>query len=176
MRGPDHDPPPPCNQPKANDDTPQGLAKNGARRCSLQSRSTPALTRRARYLSSSRFWCAKARETGIVASTPKTTSLDCDCRPNWLRFSLALPETAPDTAILKDQKPATRPLDPFQRSRRPAGRPAWGAARPDAIPRGAGLELESAAWRTRRFSKIGQNFKYDIWRDGAARLYHRELR
>jgi len=82
---------------------------------------------------------AKGRvKPALWPSTPKP-HLRCDAGRTGLVFSrLALPENRADTGDLKGQKPATRPLDPFQGSRRPA----WGG--PGRSP--ARLPIREVAW------------------------------
>jgi DNA polymerase-1 len=97
-----------------------------------------------------------ARETGIVAFDTETTSLDA-MQAELVGFSLAIPETAPDTGELK-VAPATRrwPIPTASAICLAAAVCSRGRCRCAALDELKAL-LEDPA-----VLKIGQNLKYDM--------------
>ena len=156
MRGPDHDPAAPVSAKSEIDDTPQGLAKRRAGAAASVKIDTGAYET-LRDIEQLKVWCAKARETGIVAFDTETTSLDA-MQAELVGFSLALPETAPDTGDLK----VKACYAPLTHSNGAGDLLGGGGAQPGQMPIREALDELKALLEDPAVLKIGQNLRYDM--------------
>jgi DNA polymerase-1 len=161
MRGPDLDP---GDAAKAGtsaasgngDDTPQGLAKRRAAAAGSVKIDTTSYET-LRDLDQLKAWCANARETGIVAFDTETTSLDA-MQAELVGFSLAIPETAPDTGELK----VKACYAPLAHSNGVGDLLGGGGLQPGQMPIRQALDELKALLEDPAVLKIGQNLKYDM--------------
>ena len=163
MRGPDLDPgqaagaSSPSPKGSANsDDTPQGLAKRRAEAAGSAKIDTTAYET-LRDIGELKAWCAMARERGLVAFDTETTSLDA-MQAELVGFSLALPETAPDTGELKVRACYV----PLMHSNGAGDLLGGGGAQPGQMPMREALDELKALLEDPAVLKIGQNLKYDM--------------
>ncbi len=161
MRGPDLDP---GKAGKAGasgtsgkgDDTPQGLAKRRAEATASAKIDTSAYET-LRDIDQLKAWCAMARERGLVAFDTETTSLDA-MQAELVGFSLALPETAPDTGDLM----VRACYAPLMHSNGAGDLLGGGGAQAGQMPMQEALSELKALLEDPAVLKIGQNLKYDM--------------
>jgi DNA polymerase-1 len=170
MRGPDLDPGQANGAASSSsgtsakgDDTPQGLAKRRAEATASAKIDTSAYET-LRDIDELKAWCAMARERGLVAFDTETTSLDA-MQAELVGFSLALPETAPDTGDLK----VRACYAPLAHSNGTGDLLGGGGAQAGQMPMQEALSELKALLEDPAVLKIGQNLKYDMAGDGAAR-------
>ena len=161
MRGPDLD----AGDAAANgkttgagdvDDTPQGLAKRRAEAAGSAKIDTGAYQTLSE-IGQLKAWCEKAREAGLVAFDTETTSLDA-MQAELVGFSLALPESAPDTGDLK----VKACYAPLAHSNGAGDLLGGGGPQPGQMPMDAALKELKALLEDPAVLKIGQNLKYDM--------------
>jgi len=162
MRGPDLDPGQASGASSSSggsangDDTPQGLAKRRAETAASARIDTTAYET-LRDIDQLKAWCAMARERGLVAFDTETTSLDA-MQAELVGFSLALPETAPDTGELK----VKACYAPLAHSNGAGDLLGGGGAQADQMPMREALDELKALLEDPAVLKIGQNLKYDM--------------
>jgi DNA polymerase-1 len=138
------------------DDTPQGLAKRRAEATASAKIDTSAYET-LRDIDDLKAWCAMARERGLVAFDTETTSLDA-MQAELVGFSLALPETAPDTGDLK----VRACYAPLAHSNGAGDLLGGGGAQAGQMPMQEALSELKALLEDPAVLKIGQNLKYDM--------------
>ncbi|WP_375589929.1 DNA polymerase I [Hoeflea alexandrii] len=138
------------------DDTPQGLAKRRAEATASAKIDTSAYET-LRDIDQLKAWCAMARERGLVAFDTETTSLDA-MQAELVGFSLALPETAPDTGELK----VKACYAPLAHSNGAGDLLGGGGAQAGQMPMQEALSELKALLEDPAVLKIGQNLKYDM--------------
>jgi DNA polymerase-1 len=163
MRGPDLDPGQANGAASSSsgtsakgDDTPQGLAKRRAEATASAKIDTSAYET-LRDIDELKAWCAMARERGLVAFDTETTSLDA-MQAELVGFSLALPETAPDTGDLK----VRACYAPLAHSNGTGDLLGGGGAQAGQMPMQEALSELKALLEDPAVLKIGQNLKYDM--------------
>ncbi|MCZ4289441.1 DNA polymerase I [Hoeflea alexandrii] len=162
MRGPDLDPGQAENASSSTagaakgDDTPQGLAKRRAEAAGSAKIDTTAYET-LQTIDQLKTWCAMARERGLVAFDTETTSLDA-MQAELVGFSLALPETAPDTGDLKVRACYV----PLMHSNGAGDLLGGGGAQDGQMPMREALDELKALLEDPAVLKIGQNLKYDM--------------
>jgi len=163
MRGPDLDPGQANGAASSSsgtsakgDDTPQGLAKRRAEATASAKIDTSAYET-LRDIDELKAWCAMARERGLVAFDTETTSLDA-MQAELVGFSLALPETAPDTGDLK----VRACYAPLAHSNGAGDLLGGGGAQAGQMPMQEALSELKALLEDPAVLKIGQNLKYDM--------------
>jgi DNA polymerase-1 len=158
MRGPDLDPGKAgaSGTSGKGDDTPQGLAKRRAEATASAKIDTSAYET-LRDIDQLKAWCAMARERGLVAFDTETTSLDA-MQAELVGFSLALPETAPDTGELK----VKACYAPLAHSNGAGDLLGGGGAQAGQMPMQEALSELKALLEDPAVLKIGQNLKYDM--------------
>ena len=138
------------------DDTPQGLAKRRAE-ASASAKIDTSAYETLRDIDQLKSWCAMARERGLVAFDTETTSLDA-MQAELVGFSLALPETAPDTGELK----VRACYAPLAHSNGAGDLLGGGGAQSGQMPMQEALNELKALLEDPAVLKIGQNLKYDM--------------
>ena len=162
MRGPDLDPGQAAGGASSSggsakgDDTPQGLAKRRAEATAAAKIDTTAYET-LRDIDQLKAWCALAREGGLVAFDTETTSLDA-MQAELVGFSLALPETAPDTGDLM----VRACYAPLMHSNGAGDLLGGGGAQAGQMPMQEALSELKALLEDPAVLKIGQNLKYDM--------------
>jgi DNA polymerase-1 len=138
------------------DDTPQGLAKRRAE-ASASAKIDTSVYETLRDIDQLKAWCAMARERGLVAFDTETTSLDA-MQAELVGFSLALPETAPDTGDLR----VRACYAPLMHSNGAGDLLGGGGAQAGQMPMQEALSELKALLEDPAVLKIGQNLKYDM--------------